>query len=144
MLVVTRDVVVAGLEQAGLAVMQAHSALAEFSTAIAVKPQAPTTQPAPAASIAGNLEHWQAMSVDEQLTKEAAEKRQDVCSDQQPMFQQDAGNLTPHEGIADCCAAQGVPVIQLGGDVIVPGDVLTVVLGTERGVDEDVKVELEL
>jgi hypothetical protein len=41
--------VVAELEQAGLAVTQAHSALAEFSTAIAVKPQAPTTQPAPAA-----------------------------------------------------------------------------------------------
>jgi hypothetical protein len=47
LLEVTR--VVAELEQAGLAVTQAHSALAEFSTAIAVKPQAPTTQPAPAA-----------------------------------------------------------------------------------------------
>jgi len=42
--------------------------------------------------------------------------------------------LTPHGGIDDCCAAQGLPVIQLGGDVIVPGDVA----------DEDVKVELEL
>jgi hypothetical protein len=41
--------VVAEFEQAGLAVTQAHSALAEFSTAIAVNPQAPTTQPAPAA-----------------------------------------------------------------------------------------------
>lgn len=41
--------VVAELEQAGLAVTQAHSALAEFSTEIAVKPQAPTTQPAPTA-----------------------------------------------------------------------------------------------
>jgi len=28
--------------------------------------------------------------------------------------------LTPHVGIADCCAAQGLPVMQLGGDVIVP------------------------
>lgn len=64
------------------------------------------------------MEHWQAISVDEQLTKEAAEKRQDV----------------PHGGIADCCAAQGLPAIQLGGDVIVRGGVA----------DEDVKVVLGL
>jgi hypothetical protein len=73
LLVVIRDVIVLELEQAGLAVMQAHNAFAEFRTAIAVKPQAPTTQPAPAASITGKLAHWQARSVDEQLTKEAAE-----------------------------------------------------------------------
>ena len=57
MLVVIRDVVVGDTEQVGLAVMQAHKALAELRTAIAVKPQAPTTQPAPAASIAGKLAH---------------------------------------------------------------------------------------
>jgi len=49
LLVVTTAVVVAELEQAGLAVTQSHSAFAEFNTAIASRPQAPTTQKAPAA-----------------------------------------------------------------------------------------------
>jgi hypothetical protein len=59
------------------------------------------------------------MSVDEQPTKEAAEKRQDVYFGQQS--KRETTHLTPHGGIDDCCAAQGLPVIQLGGDVIVPG-----------------------
>jgi hypothetical protein len=79
------------------------------------------------------LEHWQAISVDEQLTKEAAEKRQDVYFGQQ-VYQKETTHLTPHGGISDSCAAQGLSVIHLGGNVIVPEDVA----------DEDVKVELEL
>ena len=50
-------VVVDDPEQVGLALMQAHNALAELRTAIAVKPQAPTTQLAPAALMAGKLAH---------------------------------------------------------------------------------------
>jgi hypothetical protein len=63
---------------------------------------------------------------------------------QQLIMTQEASSLTPHEGIADCCDAQGLPAVQLGGEVIVPVGELTVAFGTETEDEENLEVEFEL